>query len=388
MFTSGEFRVTIFDDAVLLDEPWIWERAYFHLGPERTALHRFLVTFKEPYYFSSARKRLSTHLKTLPFCSLSDLADLQFGGRYLNPLLFPDAKTSFVDTSKWMYKVGDQPFFLRFLPAKCRMHYFNVQESRDCVANKNITLMGDSTLAESVNRLIFHILDDYAEVHCPPSTATCHDRNYGEAQLETTFNHADPPSYLSHVWVPSLDVCHGFVGAWAFRDSMFSDWMRFRSSYPESCRNYEDKLGLSLETDWKRSNGVWRTLPTKEQDYLFFSSGLHDLIHWKNPEGPEYKVGNYTEWLDKALGELAGTARNKIYVTVNPKMGKVDTATEHINKIARKLAKKHGYSVIDQNGVQSHRLVGEGWGMTGDYLFDFALANAQLYLNAICPKSK
>ncbi|ORY53215.1 hypothetical protein BCR33DRAFT_761457 [Rhizoclosmatium globosum] len=281
MFTSGEFRVTIFDNAVLLDEPWTWHEGYFHLGPQKAVLHQFRVTFTEPPN-SSTEQRLSAHLRTLPYCSLSDLADFQFGGRFLKPTLFPDANTSFVDTSKWIDKVGPQYFFLRFLPAKCQIYYFNVQESRDCVANKNITLMGDSTLAESVNRLIFHILDDYAEVHCPPSTENCHDRHYREGQLETTFNRTGPPSYLSLVWAPSLDVCVGFEGVWAFKDPMFADWLRFRTSYPESCRNYEDKLGLSVKTDWKNPKGVWRKLPPKEQDFVFFSSGLHDLIHWNS----------------------------------------------------------------------------------------------------------
>ncbi|ORY53302.1 hypothetical protein BCR33DRAFT_815537 [Rhizoclosmatium globosum] len=345
MFTSGQFRVTIFDDKVLLDEPWTWYRGYFHLGPQKAVLHQFSVTFNEPSE-SSTESLLSDHLATLPYCSLLDLANLQFGGRFLKPTLFPNANTSVVDTSKWIDKIGGQDVFLRFLPAKCKLHYFNVHESQDCVTNKNITFMGDSTLAESVKRLMLHLHNDYADFQCPHSTANCEARSYREGQFETTNAQSSLPSYLSLLWAPSLDVCAPLGGAYAFENPLFADWLRFRSSYPESCHNYEDKLGLSLKLDWKSPNGTWRKLPAKKQEFLFFSSGVHDLCHWAF-ENTNYMIGNYTKWMDQAMSELAGTAKNKIYITVSPKVGKVDTSTEFINKIARKLAAKHGYSFIE-----------------------------------------
>ncbi|KAJ3076149.1 hypothetical protein HDU99_001393 [Rhizoclosmatium hyalinum] len=383
MFVPGTFKVTLFYDS-LGDLPWKWSPGFMHLGAQLLRLGQFQILVTS---VKTAEKILWGHLALLPHCTIPDLENLQHG-RILSSSLFPATKFNSKDSGYEDFFGQKSPRW-RFLPDNCQLHYFSNDETNMCLRDRNVTFLGDSTVFEAVSRLMYQMTGRVEEDKwtCPKSTEGCPDRASREMAVLTSAKGSKTRSWVSHVWSANIDACWNGPGAVAFKDKLFVEWTKFRITEPEFCHHFEESMGYSFKTDWKNLKGAWVKKDWRKQDTLVYSTGLHDLVSF---QGGDYKIEEYGKWVGKAMQELGPLVKHKFILSTNPQVGLMDIANRHINNIARKVAKEHGFQYLDQNGIQLHRLKGNGEVIIGDTLHgkgsDFGLAVVQLYLNAFCPK--
>ncbi|ORY22460.1 hypothetical protein BCR33DRAFT_728733, partial [Rhizoclosmatium globosum] len=385
MFMSGTFKVTLFAEGTFKhnDLPWrlpdFKSKDYFDM-PNLDKLYQFDMELKEESINSSPRLRLESHLKTLPFCTPSSMDDFQQGGRFLIATLFP----TFQEGSG----AGAQ---LIYLPPNCKLRYYSSNEATTCLQTQNITVLGDSTSAESVRDLLAHVTAQLTTKEWPESSCTLNEpcAKIREFAYESPSSSPNSPStYITHIWGSTSHPCANGQGVIAYKDNqVFLDWTKFKISYPEFCHHFNESMAYS-EKEWA-VKGKWQSKPSKKQDVLVYTSGLHDLQAISG--GGEYKLEDYEVWLDRVMKELAPLARTKVYVATNPTIGRHNFPNRYVNVVSRRVARKNGFLFLDQNGAFIHRLNGDGGAMVGDWVHAhpraiFTNTNAQLYLNAMCGK--
>ncbi|KAJ3288007.1 hypothetical protein HDU79_005162 [Rhizoclosmatium sp. JEL0117] len=390
MFVAGTFKAALFSEGLLHHDsaPWElpgWDKKSYFDAPKLDKLHQFELHIAEPSATSSPQERLEKHLKKLPICKPAMLENLQQGGRYISSDLFPYTSSS--------SRAGSR---LVFLPANCQLYYYTPQESHTCLHSKNITFLGDSTLEENMTDLVSRLAFKLGDARIPEPVTECPLSKCGnrEQSFPMPGRPGKPNYFITHIWGATEIPCWNGQGASAFRNPLFVEWTKFKVSYPEFCHHWEDKLSFPAE-EYFPKGGRWEQKLSRKQDVLVYTSGLHDLSAFATKPELNYTLTDYEGQIDYVMKELKDLAKLKVYVAVNPFVGRHGFPARYINDAAKRLSKKHGFLYLDQNGAQLHRLGVSGDPVMGDWIHAHATdhsrtaytnANSMIFLNALCSK--
>ncbi|KAI9337240.1 hypothetical protein BDR26DRAFT_864006 [Obelidium mucronatum] len=392
LFAAGVFQVSILvEGAIDLNWPHTipWSGSTFRnltgfkndtisFAPAMKLLHRFNLTVVPSLTFQNTSQAIDQYTENLSPCELKHFSDFQSSGRWISTELFSHELQSQI---KPLSKDHARLFFL---PHNCKLLIYSSEKARECLAGKKLTFLGDSTMREIFNHFV-----DYARIQKTENDARIHPTD--SCNRERVYDQDPIGVSLNLIWTPNINPCHNAgPGLVSLLVPGYLERLRFKLgyNYKELPHHNTGNDSNFMETARNKSGAY------KKSDFAFINGGLHDIGGMKNEDnedGLDYRIDEFPHYLATMLDEMKANANHVTYMTVNPKLTYSYFFLRSMSTVGRELSASRGIPVLDYNGIQNHRLNGNGKPFSGDIFHTtengpWVHVSTQLLLNSVCPQ--
>ncbi|KAJ3061848.1 hypothetical protein HDU98_002260 [Podochytrium sp. JEL0797] len=357
LLTSGQFQVTLWVETQ--GNVWINDLDYMRSKSRISSLDK-IASFNLTVDVSKSHPQseiIRNEYESRDPCNMTNVHDLS--GRWLNPARIPDEIQTGNIPSPFTKGRGSE---MVYLPHACRISYFSDSEARQCLDQKRVVLMGDSTMNELAIEMINHLVSGDSDVWpaktpVVPSGKSDACSNLWQREFYSNLTTVDgTATQVSKLWSPNTLPCikDGPGGATAMNDpeyltkitrALFAPSQIPLFTYPEDPLAHNKTLPTLNET-------IATGSPT---DVFVFNSLLHDMIMILMSG---VMTSDYEAQMNKLLKQMKPGTRAPIWVLGNPKIPHANVVGRYFNGIMTKVARKNGYVVMDAHSIQMGRLSG------------------------------